>query len=124
MNILIYIYLAFFFDMMFTYLVLDIYRKHNLQKDYTLLEQNPIIRFLIRKSGLNIGMLISAVILFVLLNLVLKFILISENWRYFILGVYSMMLIFHYLNLSSLKKAYNMKWFSFEFIRKKEDKNV
>lgn len=117
MNILICIFLVFFFDMTFTYLILDIYKKHNPEKDYTLVEQNPIIRFCIRRLGLNAGLLVSTIILFVLLNLALKFIFTGENLKYFILGVYFMMIIFHYLNLNVLKKTYNMKWFKFNFVK-------
>ena len=117
MNVLYYAFIAFFLDMIFTYLVLDVYKKTNPLKDYTLLEQNPIIRFLIRKIGLNPGMLFSVIILFVLLNLVLKFIFTTSESRYFVLGVYSMMVVFHYLNLNAMKKAYNIKWFDFNFIK-------
>ncbi len=111
MNIALAILIAFFIDMVMTYLILDTYKKTVPDKDFTKVEQNPILRICVKKLGLNIGMLLGIIILFVLLILALRFIFRAENWRYFLFGVYCMQIIFHYLNLTVLAKAKGIKFF-------------
>ena len=111
MNITLAILTAFFIEMVMTYLILDTYKKTVPDKDFTKVEQNPILRTCIKKLGLNIGMLLGIIILFVLLNLALRFIFKTENWRYFLFGIYCMQVIFHYLNLTALMKVKGVKFF-------------
>ena len=111
MDIALAIFTAFSLDMVMTYLILDTYKKTVPDKDFTKVEQNPILRTCVKKLGLNIGMLFGIIILFVLLVLVLKFIFRTENWRYFLFGVYCMQIIFHYLNLNALMRVKGVKFF-------------
>jgi len=111
MDIALGILTGFFIDMVMTYLILDTYKKTVPDKDFTRVEQNPILRMCIKKLGLNKGMFLGIIFLFVLLNLALKFIFRTENWRYFLFGIYCMQIIFHYLNLNALMKAKGVKLF-------------
>ena len=68
--------------------------------DYTTLEANPILRMAMKQLGLGKGMLVGGIIVFTILILIV--LTISEKWLYYLLGVFSMMLIYHFLNASQL----------------------
>lgn len=102
MNITTYILIGFFVDMVLTYLFIRKYRSLNPNRDWAIIEQNPIVRYCFRNFGLNAGMIVGALSVLILLVGLLRFVFVEENMRYFLMGVYCMMIIFHYLNFRAL----------------------
>lgn len=91
-------------DLTATYNYVTTFHKKFPQLDYKSLEANPVLRKSWDIWGLNKGMIIGGIIVF-LIVCVMVFTLTNE-WRYFFMGVFSMMLIYHLLNwvqLSNLK---------------------
>lgn len=97
-----FVILGLILDLILTYNFLKIYKKRFPKKDYTVVETNPLIRTAIRKMGLNEGMALSSVIMIMMLMVILK--MIPYEWRYFLAGVYYMMVCFHLINFLSLKR--------------------
>ena len=93
-------------DLFATYNYVATFNKKFPKLDYKTLEANPILRKSWDMFGLNKGMLIGGIIVF-LIVCVMVFTLTNE-WRYFFMGAFSMMLIYHLLNwvqLMNLKPA-------------------
>lgn len=93
-------------DLWATYHYVNEFHKKFPQSDYKTLEANPILRKSWEWFGLNIGMIIGGIIVFTLVVFI-AFTLV-DNWKYFFMGVFSMMLIYHLLNwiqLMNLKPA-------------------
>jgi hypothetical protein len=68
--------------------------------DYTTLEANPIIRMSWKQWGLNTGMIIGGLVVFAILLIVV--LSMEEKWLYYLAGVFSMMIIYHFLNFAQL----------------------
>lgn len=83
-----------------TYLYVSSFHNKFPTLDYTALEANPILRLSWRQWGLNIGTLIGGAIVFTILLLIV--LNTKDNWLWFLMGVLSMMLIYHLLNFSQL----------------------
>lgn len=98
----IYMLGAFALDMVFTYRFLNLYRNRFPDKDWTASEANLIIRTCVKQFGLNAGMVVASLIIFIILGLIVYF--TPENVRYFIGGIYSMALVFHFINFNALKR--------------------
>jgi len=99
--IIILILAAFAFDMFLTFVYANMYKKVFPDKDFTVAEANPIIRFLWRKLGLVAGHIVSIFIIFWILAFIIS--KTSENCHWFIFGVYSMMCIYHFTHFNALK---------------------
>ena len=89
-------------DLVLTYQFLSLYKIRFPQKDYTVVETNPLVRNLIRMLGLKDGMILSGIIILVVLMVILAY--IPYHWKYFMLGVYYMMICFHLINFLSLRR--------------------
>ena len=93
--------LGSFFDLILTYNYLKIYKEKFPKKDYAVIEANPLVRAFIKSKGLKEGMVYSGmIILFVLAGLLY---VLPTAWKYFLLGVYYMMVTFHWSNFIALK---------------------
>ena len=91
-------------DLWATYNYVHTFNKKFPSLDYKSLEANPVLRKSWDIFGLNKGMIIGGIIVF-LIVCVMVFTLTNE-WLYFFMGTFSMMLIYHLLNwiqLSNLK---------------------
>jgi len=102
MIIIILITIAFTLDMYLTYCYAQEYKKRFPDRDWTIVEANPIIRNSWRKMGMDNGSLFSFFIICIILFTIIK--LISENWHYFLFGIYFMMCVFHYTNFNALRR--------------------
>lgn len=89
-------------DLFLTYRFLGVYRNRFPDKDYAAIESNPLIRFFIREKGLGEGIIMSGLIIFLILLVLIVY--LSENWKYFLAGVYYMMVTFHLLNFLALNR--------------------
>ena len=83
-------------DLWATYNYVHEFNKKFPKLDYKTLEANPILRKSWEWFGLNTGMIIGGIIVFTLV-LFLVFTLVT-NWKWYFMGVFSMMLIYHILN--------------------------
>lgn len=70
--------------------------------DFKTLEANPILKLAMTHLGLTKGMIVGGIIVFVILLLIT--LSIADRWLYYLAGVFSMMLIYHLLNISQLAK--------------------
>ncbi len=89
-------------DLILTYNFLSLYQKRFPKKDYTVVETNPLIRNAVRSLGLIDGIIISGIIIIAILMVLLA--VLPYHWKYFLLGVYYMMVCFHLINFLSLKR--------------------
>lgn len=81
---------------------------HNMfpTKDYTQLEANPILSNSWKLWGLNKGMIIGGLAVFILLTIVAMS--VPRDTKIYLTGVFTMMIIYHFLNfrlLAGLKPA-------------------
>ncbi len=102
MIIEIIIILGSILDLSLTYNYLKIYKKKFPKKDFIIIESNPLIRAAVRQYGLGDGITISGFIILVILIMILAF--INTNFKFFIAGVYYMMITFHLTNLLALRR--------------------
>ena len=100
--ILIYIIFAFILDMYLTYCYAGYYKNRNPDKDWTIVESNPIIRNFWKRFGLEIGSLLSFFVILIILSIIIE--MVSSQWLYFIAGVYSMMVVYHFVNFNALRR--------------------
>ena len=89
-------------DLILTYKTLKIYKERFPDKDYTVIESNPLVRYCVRTLGLKEGVFRAG--FFILPTVIIIIWLIPINWRYFLAGCYYMMVVFHLINLLALKK--------------------
>lgn len=89
-------------DLLLTYKFLSIHRDKFPDKDYTVIEANPIIRIAIRMKGLGEGMLISATIILFIMGVVV--VVAPENFKFFLSGALYMMIVFHLINFLAMKR--------------------
>ena len=101
-SITTYILITFTLDMIFSYKYLNAYRKRFPKHDWTQSEANPIIRASVKSFGLGQGIVIAAFTILCLIVLILSY--TGERVEYFLGGVYSMALAFHYINFAALKR--------------------
>jgi len=94
-------------DLTLTYNYLKIYSQKFPQKDYVIIEANPLIRLLIRNSGLKEGMIQSAFIILPIILIVVYF--LPSNLHYFLAGCFYMMITFHLSNFFALKRLEGVK---------------
>ena len=97
-----FILCTFFLDMLFTYKYLNLYRLRFPKHDWTKSEANPIIRFCVKQLGLNVGVVCSALIILFIIILLISY--LGELAKFFLGGVYSMALVFHWINFMALKR--------------------
>ncbi len=102
MIIEIIIILGCLIDLSLTYNYLTIYKKKFPKKDFIIIESNPLIRAAIRQYGLGDGIAISGFVILVMLIMILAF--INTNFKFFVAGVYYMMITFHLTNLLALRR--------------------
>lgn len=89
-------------DLVLTYKFLSLYKQRFPKKDYTIVETNPMIRYAVRSMGLLDGILISGLVILFILGILLN--LIPYHWKFFLAGVYYMMVAFHLINFLALKR--------------------
>lgn len=88
-------------DLTASFLYVNQFHNKYPEQDPTIIEANPILKYSMRTLGINIGMVVGGLIVFgILLLLVLN---LKENMLYYLAGVFSMMLIYHFLNFRLLK---------------------
>ena len=88
-------------DILFTYILLNKTIELGKKKDYEDHEANPVVKVLIKKFGVHKGMRLAALYSVTAISIVLY--ILSQryaevqfrNMLYFIMGVYSMMLMMH-----------------------------
>ncbi len=102
--ILTYIFLASMSDLILTYFYLDMYRKRFPKNDWTLSEQNPIIRACVKMLGLETGMVVSGPIVLGLVMLVTYF--LGSHGRFFLGGFLTMAVIVHFLNFAAVRRLW------------------
>jgi hypothetical protein len=91
-------------DLLATYNYVNTFNKKFPKLDYKTLEANPILRNSWNLWGLKLGTIIGGTIILGLV-VILAFTL-TINFKYYFMGVFSMMLIYHLLNwiqLTNLK---------------------
>jgi len=93
--------LLFMCDMFFTHNYLEIYRDKFPTKDWTLVEANPLIRNLVKNVGLNQGIVLSGLIIFVFLLILLW--IGGEKSTYFLMGLYFMVDVYHFVQLRAIE---------------------
>lgn len=103
----LFVLLGLMLDLFLTYQFLETYRQRFPKKDYTAVETNPLIRFCIRKFDLFGGMMVSGFVISIILVWLLT--ILPYQWKYFMLGVYYMMVTFHLLNFLAVKRLGEVK---------------
>jgi len=87
-------------DLGATFLYISTFHNKFPQLDYTTLEANPILRMAMKNLGLVKGMIVGGLIVFAIL--VLLVLTIPDKWQYYLSGVFTMMIVYHFLNFSQL----------------------
>ena len=87
-------------DLTATYLYVSTFHTKFPKLDYTTLEANPILKMSWQKFGLNTGMIVGGLIVFAILFLITF--TASEKWQIYLAGVFTMMIIYHFLNFTQL----------------------
>lgn len=98
--IIIAILILSLLDLGATYLYISTFHKKFPQLDATQLEANPVLKMAMKQFGIAKGMLIGGIIIFAILLLIVFS--LSEKWLYYLTGLFTMMLIYHFLNFSQL----------------------
>lgn len=93
---------AFLLDMFMSYNYIKTYKNLYPKNDWTLAEANPILRFCLKSYGLEKGMVIGSIILFSFISILI--VLLNENFRYLLLGMFIMGNIFHFVNWQAMKR--------------------
>lgn len=88
-------------DLTCSFLYISEFSKKNPNQDPSVIEANPILKKSIQTFGIKPGMILGGIITFGILILILFN--IGTNGAWYLLGVYSMMLIYHILNFRLLK---------------------
>lgn len=99
-KLIIIILIMSLIDLGATYLYVSSFHQKFPTLDYTVLEANPILRYSWKTLGLNLGMIVGGLIVFAILTLIV--LNIPEKWLYYLSGVFTMMIIYHFLNFSQL----------------------
>lgn len=89
------------FDLFMTWNMLHTFETKFPDKDVTVLEQNPIIRFFTLKFGVTNGMLLVAPLILGLWYIIIR--RTVYEFKFFALGVLTMMGVFHLLNWLQLR---------------------
>ncbi len=101
--------ITFVFDMILTYRYVRAYRDMYPKNDWTLAESNPILRYCMKYLGLERGMVFGSVVIFFILSLTV--LLLPDFYQAFLLGMYFMANVYHFVNWQALKrlKLHNSK---------------
>lgn len=89
-------------DLVLTYHYLKFYRERFPKKDYLVIESNPLIRSMVGRYGLVDGIVFSGFIILVILIILIAY--TNTNFKFFLGGVYYMMIVFHLTNFLALKR--------------------
>lgn len=92
----------FLVDMIFSYDYIKKFRARHPDKDWSVVERNPIIRGMIKSFGLESGIIVGAIIILVILGVILS--VTGIKFQYFLLGIYFMVNVQHVANLNGLKE--------------------
>jgi len=88
-------------DLILTYNYLKIYKEKFPEKDFVVIEANPLIRYCVRTLGLKEGIFRSG---FIILPILIALIYILPiNWRYFLAGIYYTTITFHLTNFFAIR---------------------
>lgn len=89
-------------DLLLTYKFLGLYKKRFPNKDYTVVETNPLLRYMVRTQGLGEGIISGGgIILMVLIALIF---ILPSGGKHFLAGAYYMMIVFHLTNFLALNR--------------------
>jgi hypothetical protein len=99
-TIVIIILIMSLVDLTATYFYVSTFKNKFPQLDYTALEANPILKTSWKLFGLQKGMIIGGLLVIALLSLIV--LSVSEKWQYYLLGLFSMMIVYHLLNFAQL----------------------
>ena len=89
-------------DLFLTYKYLSAFRVKFPKKDYVVIESNPLIRAFVRSNGIGHGVIMAGFIIIGILMILLYF--LNTNFKYFLAGVYYMMITFHLTNFLALRR--------------------
>lgn len=98
--IIIVILVMSILDLGATYAYVNAFHTKFPNLDYTSLEANPILKMAMKQFGLTKGMIIGGIIVFAILLLIV--LSAAESWLYYIAGLFSMMIVYHFLNFAQL----------------------
>ena len=91
----------FFIDMLFSYFYIKRFRERHPDKDWSVVEANPLLRYNIKTFGLEKGMIIGSIMLLTILGIILVY--ANNNFKFFLIGVYFMVNVQHVVNWNSLR---------------------
>lgn len=107
-NILyILILITFLMDMFLTYRYVGTYKKLYPKNDWTLAEANFILRFSMKYLGLKKGMIVGGGIILIILIITVK--LLPIYYGFFLLGMYFMANVYHFVNWQAMKRLIKSK---------------
>ena len=101
------IIIFFGLDMLFSYDYLKRFKTRHPNKDWGVVERNPIIRACVKQLGLGQGMLVGTMCVLVMITVVM--LSISLYFKYFLAGVFFMVNVQHFANLSALRELNKIK---------------
>jgi len=96
---------GFILDMVFTYQYLNMYKKRFPKNDYTVAEANVLLRTLIRKFGLQDGIVYGSLILGFVVVVAVN--LLRIEILYMMIGFYYSVNVHHFVNNRALKQMMN-----------------
>ena len=105
---IVIVYMLAFLDIGLTYVLLYRAKKSGM-KNWEDCEQNNMVRFFLKKFGLHNGIRVSALFSFTILTFLFGYFAIRVNWldftrlTFFMMGVYTIILTYHYLFLTKIK---------------------
>ncbi len=103
----ILVLITFLGDMFLTYRYVKTYKKLYPKGDYIQAESNFILRLSMKYLGLGQGMFYGASIILLILIATIK--LLSNNFLWFLLGMYFMANMYHFVNWQAMKRLIKNK---------------
>lgn len=100
--LIILVILFFIFDMILTYRYVNSYKEMYPKNDWSLAEANLILRFFMKKFGLVDGVVYGGTIILFMLIITIR--LLPDYYGMFLLGMYFMANVYHFVNWSALKR--------------------
>lgn len=88
-------------DLTCSYLYVNSFHNKYPEQDPTIIEANPILKMSMKYFGITNGMIFGGLIVFGILTLLV--LSLKENGLYYLAGLFSMMLVYHFLNFQLLR---------------------
>lgn len=102
-----FVIVLFLLDMILSYLYIKGFRERHSNKDWSVVEANPILRTCIKNIGLEKGMLVGSIILLGILGIIFNY--TTHRFKYFLAGLYFMVNVQHLVNYNSIKMLDKIK---------------